>query len=111
MTVKVDTVVEPFVRRGLFDTPEKAVAAMARQYVLHQIEAHQGTIQGLEHKHGMTFEQFERYLQVRSNTLAENPDTQLNQSLMEEEEDAFDWKVATEMLSNWLGLMHEVNER
>ncbi len=109
MTINLNTVVEPFVRRGLFDTPQKAVTEMARQYVLRQIEVHQETIQSLEQKYGMTFEQFEQYLQARSKTLIEEPDAQLNQAVMQEEEDAFDWKVATEMLSNWLGLMHEVN--
>jgi len=110
MAIKVDTVVEPFVRRGLFDSPEKAVAEMARHYVLRQIEAHQETIHDLEHKYGMTLEQFEQYLQVRSNTLAENADAQLNHGLMKEEEDGLDWKIATEMLFNWLGLMHEVSK-
>ena len=101
-------IVEPFVRRGLFASPEKAVAEMAYDYVLRQIERYRAIDDGLRAKYGMTFEQFEAYLQSRSATLAASPDSALNQAVMTEEEDAHDWKVAREMLQSWLGLHSEV---
>jgi len=40
--------------------------------------------------------------------LVKSPSSELNQALMTEEEDAFDWKVARDMLIRWLGLQTEV---
>lgn len=101
-------VVEPFVRRGLFVSPEQAVLEMARDYVLRQVNRYQATIESLQSKYGMTYEQFEAYLKARSTTLSSQPDPALNQAVMAEEEDALDWKTAREMLQSWLGLQAEV---
>ena len=78
MTDQVAAVIEPFVRRGLFDSPEKAVTEMARDYVLRQIERYQAIAEGLQAKYGMTYEQFEAYLKARSATLAATPNPTLN---------------------------------
>jgi hypothetical protein len=101
-------IVQPFVRRGLFATPEKAVAEMAQDYVLRQIERYRAIDESLQAKYGMTYVQFEAYLRSRSTTLAATPDVKLNQAVMLEEEDAHDWKIAREMLQSWLGLQGEV---
>lgn len=108
MTEQVATFLSPFVKRGLFDSPEKAVATLAREYTLHQIARHQAVIKQLQKKYGMSYEQFEVYLAARSSTLTATPSLQLSQALMEEEEDAFDWKIAQDMLTQWLGLQSEV---
>lgn len=107
MSATVATIVEPFVRRGLFTTPEQAVTEMARDYVLRQIERYQTIIQRLQTHYGMTYEQFDAYLQARSATLQSHPDPMLNTAVMAEEEDALDWKIAREMLQSWLGLQGE----
>jgi len=104
MSDQVATLVEPFVRRGLFATPERAVAEMARDYVLRQIEHHRATVERLQAKYGMTYEQFNAYLKSRSKMLTASPSRALNQAIMVEEEDALDWKIANEMLESWLGL-------
>jgi len=104
MSDQVATLVEPFVRRGLFATPERAVAEMARDYVLRQIEHHRATVERLQAKHGMSYEQFNAYLKSRSKMLTASPSRALNQAIMVEEEDALDWKIANEMLESWLGL-------
>ena len=101
-------IVRPFVRRGLFASPEKAVAEMARDYVLRQIERYRAVDDRLQTKYGMSYEQFEAYLQSRSDALATAPDPALNQAVMIEEEDGDDWKLAREMLHSWLGLQGEV---
>ena len=101
-------IVRPFVRRGLFASAEKAVAQMARDYVLRQIERYRAVDDRLQTKYGMTYEQFEAYLQSRSDALATAPDPALNQAVMMEEEDGADWKLAREMLHSWLGLQGEV---
>ncbi len=110
MSDQVATLVEPFVRRGLFATPERAVAEMARDYVLRQIEHHRATIERMQAKYGMTYDQFDAYLKSRSATLAASPNPALSQAVMREEEDALDWKTANEMLQSWLGLQSEVGE-
>lgn len=110
MNGQVSTILEPFIQRGLFESPEKAVIAMARDYVLRQVERYQATIDGFQHKYGMEYEQFEDYLKARSATLATTPDIELNQEIMAEEEDALDWKIARDMLTNWLGIQVPVNE-
>lgn len=107
MSSQSTTVLDSFVRRGLFATPEQAVTEMARDYVLHQIERYKTVIESLQTKHGMTYEQFEAYLKSRSATLATSPSQTLSQAVMAEEEDAFDWKIAREMLTSWLGLKVE----
>jgi len=101
-------IVRPFVRRGLFASAEKAVAEMARDYVLRQIERYRAVDDRLQTKYGMSYEQFEAYLQSRSDALATAPDPALNQAVMMEEEDGDDWKLAREMLHSWLGLQGEV---
>lgn len=110
MSDPITTVVSPFVKRGLFESPEKAISAMATDYILHQIERYQARIEGLEKKHGMAYEQFDAYLKTRSETLEKKPNKKLGQAIMLEEEDAFDWKVAREMLASWLGLQVEVSK-
>jgi len=107
MTDQVAAVVEPFVRRGLFASPEKAVAEMARDYVLRQIERYRTATESLQAKYGMTYEQFEAYLKSRAATLSASPNPALNQAVIAEEEDALDWKIAREMLQSWLGLQAE----
>ncbi len=108
MINSIAAVVEPFVRRGLFASPEKAVAEMARDYVLRQIEQYRAVVERLQAKYGMTYEQFEAYLRSRSATLAAAPSPTLNRAVMTEEEDAQDWKLAREMMQSWLGLQSEV---
>jgi len=107
MTSQVVSVVEPFVRRGLFATPEQAVTTMAHDYILHQIEHYQAITTSLHAKYGMNYEQFDAYLRSRSAMLAANPNPALNRAVMAEEEDALDWKIAREMLQSWLGLQTE----
>lgn len=108
MTDQVASVIEPFVRRGLFSSPERAVTEMARDYVLHQIERHRSVLEKLQAKYGMTYEQFNAYLKSRSQMLADSPNRTLNQAIMAEEEDALDWKIANDMLQSWLGIESEV---
>jgi hypothetical protein len=107
MVSQVVSVVEPFVRRGLFATPEQAVTTMAHDYILRQIEHYQAITSSLHAKYGMNYEQFDAYLRSRSAMLAANPNPALNRAVMAEEEDALDWKIAHEMLQSWLGLQTE----
>lgn len=109
MSEQVATLLSPFVKRGLFDSTETAVITLARDYTLHQIQHHQKVIEDLQKKYGMSYEQFVTYLAARATTLAASPSSELNQLLMVEEDDAFDWKVAREMLTKWLGLQTEVS--
>lgn len=107
MAATVESVLEPFVRRGLFATPEGAVRQMARDFVLRQIEFHRNEITTLETKYGMHYEQFNQYLATRSHILVESPNPALGQAIMLEEDDALTWKSSIEMLEAWLGLRAE----
>ena len=93
MSPELIAVVEPFVRRGLFPNAEMAVAEIARDYVLRQIERYHAVETAFQARYGMTYEQFDDYLRVRSETLSKNPNPALNQAIMIEEDDALDWKI------------------
>ncbi len=108
MSDQLTTVIEPFVRRGLFATPEQAIVELARDYVLRQIDRHRATIEKFQNKYGMNYEQFNAYLKSRSTTLMTAPNPVLGKAVMKEEEDALDWKIAIEMMQSWLGLQSEV---
>jgi hypothetical protein len=110
MSLELTAVVEPFVRRGLFPSAEMAVVEIARDYVLRQIERYRAIEAALQARHGMTYEQFDEYLRVRSKTLSETPDPTLNRAIMAEEDDALEWKIARDMVRSWLGLQREVSE-
>ena len=64
-----------------------------------ETQLHQTTIDSLQSRYGMTYEQFETYLQHRADKLLRTPNKNLNQAIMREENDALDWKAAREMLS------------
>jgi len=102
-------VVEPFVRRGLFPNAEMAVAEIARDYVLRQIERYRAMETAFQARYGMTYEQFDDYLRARSGILSKKPNPALNQAIMLEEDDALDWKIARDMVQSWLGLQREVS--
>lgn len=110
MATPIEMIFEPFVRRGLFATPERAAQEMAREFVLRQIDHHRSTIEQLQSKYGMNYRQFDEYLRARSAMLMTTPDKELGKAIMLEEEDALTWKVATEMLDSWLGIDHEADK-
>lgn len=109
MSPELIAVVEPFVRRGLFPNAEMAVAEIARDYVLRQIERYRATEMAFQARYGMTYEQFDDYLRARSAILSKKPNPALNQAVMLEEDDALDWKIARDMVQSWLGLQREVS--
>jgi len=109
----VETILESFVRRKLFSTPEEAARKLARNYVLQQIETCKQRVTEFERKHGMSLEQFTRYTAERTARLRNPGDMPpeklqtLSQDIMRDEEDWLDWKAAEEMLESWLGLEWE----
>ncbi len=68
----------------------------------YQIEPYQKVIVQLQEKYGMTYDQFEARLAARSAELVKTPSPALNQVVIAEEEDAFDWKVACDVLTQLL---------
>jgi hypothetical protein len=98
MSTQLTSIVEPFVKRGIFESPEKAVTEMARDYVLRQIERYGEIIEQFEKRYGMRYEQFQTYLQARAAHLETNLTTELHQAIMREEEDALNWKIARDSL-------------
>ena len=64
-------------------------------------------IEPFSHKYGMAFPQFGEYLHARSvllqsDELSSEQRQLLGRAVMQEEDDWLDWKVAIEMLENWL---------
>ena len=108
MSPELTAVVDPFVRRGLFPNAEVAVAEIARDYVLRQVERYRAIEASFQARYGMTYEQFDEYLRARSKTLSEAPSPALNRAVMIEEDDALEWKIARDMVRSWLGLQREV---
>ncbi len=82
---------------------------MARDYITRHVEENRTTIEHLQSKYGMTYEQFSIYLQARADILAQKPNPVLNEVVMQEEEDALVWKIARDMLKNWLIIQAEAN--
>ena len=78
-----------------------------------QVQNYRGIVTGFENKYGMTYHQFNHYLQHRttlleSDTLSPEQARSLGQAIVLEEEDTLEWKIARVMLSIWLGLRREV---
>jgi len=113
MSVEVSAVIEPLIKRKIFATEEQAIQELLREHILRQITALQQDIARFERKYGMHFERFGEYLHERSILLetdrfsSEQRQT-LGRTIMQEEDDWLDWKVAKEMLESWLGLRQEV---
>jgi hypothetical protein len=109
MHSQVQIILEPFVRRQIFPTTEDAARRLATDYVAKHIQTEQRKITRLERKHGMTFRKFEEYLHQRSKRLKSASlkpieKKHLGRVIMDEEEDWFEWKAASEMLDRWLTL-------
>jgi chromosome segregation ATPase len=103
----------PLIKRELFSNKEDALQELLKAYILGQISEIQQEVSTFEQKYGMHFRQFDAYLHERSTLLTKNDISttqrqKLGQAIMQEEDDWFDWKVAQEMLDNWLGLQREV---
>lgn len=112
MTAIASAVIQPLIKRNIFRSEEEAVQVLLREYILHQIAELQQQIEHFRRKYGMEFQQFIEYLHTRSELLqngALSPEQRqkLGQAVMQEEDDWIDWKAATEMLENWLGIRQE----
>lgn len=107
--MQTSVVIEPFMRRGVFSDPDTAVFEMARAYASSHIQQYQDTINRFQAQYGMSYEEFLDYLQARADLLAGKPDPILNEAIMQEEDDALDWKIARDMLRKWLSIQAEAN--
>ncbi|HID30235.1 MAG TPA: hypothetical protein EYP19_09540 [Desulfobacterales bacterium] len=114
-TKVVETILNRFVEQGLFDSPESALRELAQDYIVKQINRYQKIISDLERKYGLSYDQFTQYLAKRAASL-QDPDLPperlriLGQEVMREEEDALEWKIARDMLANWLGMKAEAEK-
>jgi hypothetical protein len=102
MSQNLAEIVHPLVDNGLYANAEAAVKDLMAGHVLHQIEHFRAIGEKFEKKYGMKYAQFNDYLEERAKKLTNDSASQ--KRFMLEEEDALDWKVATEMLESWLGL-------
>ena len=69
-----EAILNPLVRRGLFSDVEHVARSLVRDYVLHQIDLCRKEITEHEDKHGMSFEQFTRYTEKRTEQLRQAGD-------------------------------------
>lgn len=102
MSQNIAEIVQPLVEKGLFENAEIAVRNLMIDYTLHQVGHYQEIIRKFEQKYGMNYGQFNKYLSEHARKVGS--DKQFEKRIMIEEEDALDWKIATEMLESWLGL-------
>lgn len=112
MSVAMDTMLSPLIKREIFPNKEEALRELLREYILGQIFGLQQEVLSFEQKYGMHFQQFDAYLRERSALLVKNDIStaqrqKLGQAVMQEEDDWLDWKVTREMLESWLGLQKE----
>lgn len=102
MPQDIENIVSPLIENGMFEDAEAAVKKLMLDYILHQIHHYQANVKRFEKKYSMNYHYFNQYLMERAKKVA--MDKSLHHSFMIEEEDALDWKIATEMLESWLGL-------
>src|SRR3972149_5252455 len=103
----VAAIVEPLVRRRIFPTNEEAGRELVTDFVMRQIDESRAKIEELEKRYSMPFEQFCGYLKERSTLLITgqiDPEQRkkVAQSIVQEEEDWLDWKIARDSLQDWL---------
>ncbi len=113
MHTTMSPVIEPLIRRKIFRNEREAIHELVRDYMLRQISELQEKSDYFRQKYGMEFQQFAEYLHERSallqgENLSPEQRQRLGQAVMQEEDDWFDWKMACEMLENWLGIRQEV---
>lgn len=114
MKTTISTVIEPLIKRKIFNTEEEAVRELVKKYILQQINSQKRELSRLEKKYGMPLNRFREYLQERSvllqtGTLVDDQRRALGQAIMVEEDDYQDWQVATDMMESWLGLREEMS--
>jgi len=102
MTRDLAEIVNPLVDNGLFENAEVAVKNLMTDYIVRQIGKHRAAIRKFEKKYSMKYAQFDAYLSERAKRRANEPASQ--RRFMREEDDAFEWEIATEMLESRLGL-------
>jgi hypothetical protein len=108
-----EAILNPLVRRGLFSDVEHAARSLVHSYVLQQIDLCRKEIAEHENRHGLSFEQFTRYTEKRTEQLRQTSDwseTQriaLAQAVMQDEQDWLEWKATEDLLRSWLGLQSE----
>lgn len=102
MSQALTEIIQALVDSGLFKNAETAVRSLMLDYVLNQVKHYHRIIKNFEQKYSMNYVQFSEYLAQRAQSLPER--SAASKKFMIEEEDALDWKIATEMLESWLGL-------
>jgi hypothetical protein len=113
MNASINKTIKLLVNKKIFKTEEEAIQNLLRDYILGQIAGLRREIGRFERKYGMSFEQFSDYIHDRSTLLEKgnlqsNQRVNLNRTIMDEEDAWLDWKVAREMLDNWLGISKEI---
>jgi hypothetical protein len=102
MVQNLSEIVDPLVDNGLYENAETAIKDLMANHILHQIEHYREIISQYENKYGMTYTLFSAYVKERAKILAS--DTSIQKNFMIEEDDAQDWKIASDMLQSWMGL-------
>ena len=113
MNANINKTIKLLVKRKIFKTEEEAIQSLLRDYIMGQIAGLRREIARFERKYGMSFQQFSDYIHDRSvllekNNLPADQCVNLNRTIMDEEDAWLDWKVAREMLDNWLGISEEI---
>jgi hypothetical protein len=113
MNANINKTIKLLVKRKIFKTEEEAIQSLLRDYIMGQIAGLRREICRFERKYGMSFQQFSDYIHDRSvllekGNLPADQRVNLNRTIMDEEDAWLDWKVAREMLDNWLGISEEI---
>ena len=113
MSATISAMIEPLIRKKIFNTEEEAIQELTREYILRQIDSLRRKIGRFERKYGMRFQQFCDYLHKRSVLLGKSKVSAeqrqvLARAIMQEEDDWLDWEVAQEMIESWIGFQQEI---
>ncbi len=105
-------IIESLVKNKIFANKEDVMKELVQDYIVRQIRSLKRETTRFERRYGMPFERFKEYLHKRSEllekgNLSRDEHQILAQTIMQEEDDWLDWKVAEEMLDSWIGLRQE----
>ncbi|MGC9396215.1 MAG: hypothetical protein ACP5J4_15335 [Anaerolineae bacterium] len=101
MTITLDRVTsiltEPFVRTGVYSSPEQALKHIFLDYIQRQINWAKVELRRYEQRHGETFEEWTQALSGKA-TIAE-------------EDEWMEWEATQDMLAGWQQIKTEIEQR
>jgi len=92
---KIESLVKPFVKLGIYDSPEKFIRDMISKFVSDRIDYYKKVIETFESKYKMSLAEFTKKLKGRAT--------------LKLEDDWMEWESAVNMLVAWKRAVKETD--